>query len=101
MKIWTVKNKINKYFLKQGFPGGSVVKNPPADQTQETWVWSLGWEDILQEEVATHSNILAWEITWTEEAGGLHSWGRRESDVTEQTHTYQPTMCIVLDLKTI
>ena len=61
----------------------------------------LGWEDSLEEGIATHSNILAWEITWTEEAGGLHSWGRRESDVTEQTHTYQPTMCIVLDLKTI
>ena len=38
---------------------------------QETWVWSLGQEDPLEEEMATHSSILAWEIPWTEEPGGL------------------------------
>ena len=43
-----------------GLPGGSVVKNPPT--VQETQVWSLGWEDPLEEEMATHSSILAWEI---------------------------------------
>ena len=53
----------------KGFPGGSVVKNPPA--TQEIWVQSLGQEDPLEEEMATHSSILAWEIPWTEEPGGL------------------------------
>ena len=53
----------------QGFPGGSVVKNPPAKQ--ETWVQSLGQEDSLEMEMATHSTILAWEISQTEEAGGL------------------------------
>ena len=42
---------------------------------QETWVRSLGWEDPLEEEMATHSSILAWEIPWTEEPGGLHSMG--------------------------
>ena len=39
------------------------------------WVQSLGWEDPLEEEMATHSSILAWEIPWTEETGGLHSVG--------------------------
>ena len=48
------------------------VKNPPAMQeTQETWVRSLGREDPQGEEMATHSSILAWKIPWTEEHGGL------------------------------
>ena len=42
---------------------------------QETWVRSLGWEDPLEEEMATHSSILAWEIPWTEEHGGLQPMG--------------------------
>ena len=46
-----------------------LVKNLPA--VQETWVRSLGWEDPLKEELTTHSSILAWEILWTEESGGL------------------------------
>ena len=52
-----------------GFPSGSVVKNQPA--IQETQVGSLGWEDPLEKEMAIHSSILAWEIPWTEEPGGL------------------------------
>ena len=40
---------------------------------QETWVQSLGWEDPLEEEMATHSSILAWRIPWMEEPGGLQS----------------------------
>ena len=52
-----------------GFPGGSVVMNPPSEQ--EMQVQSLGQEDILEKEIATHSSILAWEIPWTEEPGGL------------------------------
>ena len=59
-----------------GFPGGSMIKNPPAMQeTQEIWVPSLGWEDALEEELATYSSILAWRVTWTEEPGGLQSIG--------------------------
>ena len=50
-----------------------MVKNPPA--MQETWVRSLGWEDPLEKEMATHSSILAWRIPWTEEPGGLQSMG--------------------------
>ena len=52
-----------------GFPGGSVVKNPPAKQ--EMQILSLGQEDPLEKEMATYSSILAWEITWTEEPGRL------------------------------
>ena len=48
-----------------------MAKNPPA--VQETGVQSLGWEDALEEGMATHSSILAWEIPWTEEPGGLRS----------------------------
>ena len=44
-------------------------------ETQETRVQSLGWEDSLEEGMATHSSILAWEIPWTEEPGGLQSMG--------------------------
>ena len=43
--------------------------------TQETWVRSLGWEDLLEEEMATHPNILAQKIPWTEEPGRLQSMG--------------------------
>ena len=56
------------------------VKNPPAMQeTQEMQVPSLGWEDPLEEEMATHSSILAWKIPWAEESGGLQSMGSQES----------------------
>ena len=50
----------------------------------ETWVRSLGQEDPPEKEMATHSSILAWRILWMEELGGLHSTGRKESDMTEQ-----------------
>ena len=43
----------------------------------ETWVQSLGWEDPLEKEMATHSSILTWRIPWTEELGGLQSMGRK------------------------
>ena len=52
----------------------------------ETWVRSLGWEDPLKKEMATHSSILAWRIPWTEELGGLQSTGRKESDTIERLH---------------
>ena len=49
---------------------------------QETLVQALGQEDPLEKEMATHSSILAWEIPWTEEPGGLQSMGSEESDMT-------------------
>ena len=50
-----------------------MVKNPPA--IQETWVWSLGWEDPLENGKVTHSTILAWRIPWPEEPSRLQSMG--------------------------
>ena len=50
-----------------------MTKNLPA--MRETWVRSLGWEDPLEEDMTTHSIILAWRIPWTEESGGLQSMG--------------------------
>ena len=47
----------------------------PMQETEETWVQSLGWEDPLEEEMATHSSILAMEISWTEKPGRLQSMG--------------------------
>ena len=61
----------------QGFPGGSVVKNLTAKQ--EMQVRSLAQEDFPEEEMATHFSILAWEIPWTEEPGGLWSMGSQNS----------------------
>ena len=55
-----------------GLPGGSVVKNPPAVQLMK--ILSLGQEDPLEKEMATDSNILAWEIPWTEEPGSYSPW---------------------------
>ena len=53
-----------------GFPGGSVVKNLTA--IQEVQVQSLGWEDPLEKKMATHSSVVAWEISWTEEPSGYY-----------------------------
>ena len=49
----------------------------------ETRVQSLGWEDLLEKEMVTHSSILAWKIPWTEELGRLQSMGLKELDMTE------------------
>ena len=61
---------------------GSVVKNLPV--IQETQVRSLGWEDPVEKEMATHSSILAWRIPWTEEPSGLQSI-RSQWDMTKAT----------------
>ena len=54
-------------------------------ETKEMWVLFLGWEDSLEKEIATHSNIFAWEIPWTEDPGGLQSTGvAKELEITEQ-----------------
>ena len=55
---------------------------------QETLVQSLGQENPLEEEMATHISILAWEIPWTEEPGGLQSMGCKKSDITEYTRMH-------------
>ena len=59
------------------FPGASLVAQKVKNllATQETWIRSLGQEDLLEKEAATHSSILAWRVLWTEEPGGLLSMG--------------------------
>ena len=63
--------------------GQRLKRLPPMREIQ---VRSLGWEDPLEKEMATHSSILAWRIPWTEELGGLQSTGHKESDTTERLH---------------
>ena len=63
-----------------GFPGSSVGKESASSAGD--WVRSLKLEDPLEKEMAIHSSILAWKITWTEEPGGLQSMGSQESDTT-------------------
>ena len=66
--------------ITSGFSGGSVVKNLHANSGRHRrQVQSLGQEDILEEEIATHSSILAWEIPWTGEPGRLQSMGSQKS----------------------
>ena len=67
-----------EFCLLLGLPSGyalvaQMVKHMPT--MQETWVQSLGREDLLEKEIATHSRILAWKIPWTEEPGRLQSTG--------------------------
>ena len=81
------------------FPGDSVVKNARA--MQETWVQSLGWEDHLEKEMATHSSILAWEMSWTGEPDGLQSMGLqrvRHDLVTkqQQNNVFDFNLCFSL-----
>ena len=93
------------------FPGSSGVRNlPEMQETQETWVWTLGREDPLEEGMASHSSILGWKIPWTEETSGLwpigpqkvrhdctqHSaidlrnWGQRVREVKEFKQGQKP-----------
>ena len=82
------------------FPSGSVVKNLPA--MEEMWVWSLGQEDPLEKQMATHSSILVWEIPWTEEPCGLqpmgfqrvrHTWVSKQHEVSQ---SLAPPQCSLL-----
>ena len=83
-----LKKKIENCYLKrQGFPSGSVVKNPPANAGATKDLGSfLCWEDPLEKEIAIHSSILAWKISWRG-AWWAIVCGVAESDTTEHTHT--------------
>ena len=70
--------------LEKGFPGGSDGKECLA--MRETWVQSLGREDPLEEGMATHSNILAWETLWTEEPSGMESIGSQRVGQTQMSN---------------
>ena len=65
---------------KRSFHIAQSLKNLPA--MQETQVWFLDWEDPLEEDMATHSRILAWRIPWIEEPGRPRSMGLQELDTT-------------------
>ena len=69
-----------------------MVKRLPT--MRETVVRSLGWEDPLEKEMATHSSTLAWRIPWMEEHGRLQSMGLQESDMTERLYFTKPCICI-------
>ena len=79
-----------------------TVKRLPA--MQETQVWSLGWEDPLEKEMATHSSNLAWKIPWTEEPGRLQSMGSQRvidwfADIEESLHPWDKAhLVMVYDL---
>jgi len=67
--------KIKNIYMYIGFPGGPSGKKVCLQETQEMQVWSLGQEDPLEEEGATHSSIFAWKIPWTEKSSWLQSTG--------------------------
>ena len=69
------------------FPGGAAEKKTLANETQETWVQFLGREDPLEEEMATHSSILAWECRGRRSLAGYSPCGHKELDMTEWAHT--------------
>ena len=84
--------------FQRGFPGAQMVKNLPA--MQEAQVQSLGWEEPLEQEMASHSNTFAWRIPWTEDTGGLQSmglqgvgcdWAYTNTHTHTHTHTYTQT----------
>ena len=68
---WSEESR--EHLLEGGFPGDTVVKNLPAEK--ETRARSLGREDPLEKDVATHSSFLAWRIPWLEDSGGLQLVG--------------------------
>ena len=70
-----------------GFPGGSVVKTLPANAGDaDLQFQSLGQEEPLEEEMATHSSFFAWRIPWTEGPGGLQSMGLQRVDVWQNQY---------------
>ena len=74
------ESKYRRWLIYMGFPGDSVENHLPANAGGirhgfDPWVRSLGWEDSLEEGMATDSSILAWRIPWTEEPEGLQSMG--------------------------
>ena len=73
-----------------GFPGATSGKEPTCQyRTHETRVQSLGWKDLLEEGMATHSSILAWRIPWTEDPGGLQFMGSQRFRYYWATNTYK------------
>ena len=90
--MYDLKNSyylLNTYYVTSltyyvAFLVAQTVKHLPA--MQETQLQSLGWEDPLEKEMATHSSTLAWKIPYQFRLVGYSPWGRKESDTTEQLH---------------
>ena len=93
--MWLLTNDYIWIVSPQGIPSGSVVNSLPA--MQETWVQTLGWEDPLEEGMATHSSTLAWIILWTEELASYSPQGFTESDMTEATKQQQEQYHLKVD----
>jgi len=83
---WVIPGLLSKWFPLCEFSllVAPTVKHLPT--VRETWVQSLGWEDLLEKEMATHSTTLAWKIPCMEEPGRLQSMVCEESDTTERIH---------------
>ena len=71
-----------------------MVRSPPV--IQETGIRSLGWEDLPETGLTTHSSILSWRIPWTKELHGYSPWGHKESDIAEQLTPLRPFMYICI-----
>ena len=99
MTEWLNWTELNCY---HELPGDSNSKKKNLPAIQETWVWSLDLEDPLEEEMATHSSILAWRILWTEEPGGLQSMEsqRVRHNWVTNTHTMNSLVNIFCNLFT-
>ena len=79
----------SNWFFNRASLGAQIVKNLPV--RQETWVQSLGWEDPLEEGMATHSSILTWKIPMDKRSlVGCSRWGRPESDMAERLRQLRP-----------
>ena len=85
------KTNLTKFKANSKKSNGSVIKNLPMQETEETQVWSLGWKDPLEKEMATHFSTPVWEIPWTENPGGLQSMRLQKS----QTCSFQFNCSVV------
>ena len=83
---WTEMNIYWMYAISLGFPGSSDGKESICNAGD--WTQSLGWEDPLEKEMATHSSILAWRIPWTEEPGRLQPVGSQRQWLDWETNTF-------------
>ena len=88
---WTARELPRHSFTFWGFPGGSVRENLLAKQ--ETWVWSLSWEDPLEKGMVALSRILAWEVPWTEEPGEMQSTGSQRGGHNLEAKLQQQHLC--------
>ena len=107
LRFWFHSKEASRLKLALGFIDSVTmmaqqVKNPPTMQeTQETWVQSLGQEDALEEEMATRSRILTWKIPCTEEPGRLQAWGCKELGTTERMYTNSLSLNIIYNSRKI